>query len=630
MHKFRNAASVSLPHLKKKSAPVQHVKKAKFENYLHTVLNSTREAILLLDKSGNIKVFNDYAKKIILEFTGSDITFISNLIDAVPDWRKKDVKNNLGKTAKGEAYEYEVSYPDGKWLQVSFFPVFNNEGRILEICGTLKDITARKNVEEQVRKSEEMYRSLIDSMMEGVVFQSIDGKSNAANKSASVILGLSKETLTAHGLLFPGLAWVNREERPVNFEKIFLLPLKKFRSVSNTVLGLKKSDRITWLSINGEPVKMDNGRGIQGCIFTFTDITETINNRDELNLLSKVIKETSNIVVITDKDEKIIWANDSFTKISEYSLQEAIGHKPGQLLGGQEKDVTEVDKIRDAVSKGVPVRGEILNYTKSGKKYWSNYNIHPVRDEKGNLLKFFSIQSDITELKNIQEEIVAQRLLHQRKIALATLAAQEEKQSEIGRELHDNINQVLAVAKLYLNPVLKAKGDNKKNAELVNENIQLAIDEIRKLSHRLVAPPFKEKNIREIFEMLVKNMQGAAITRLNISKLKEENFTNDMKLALYRIAQEQFTNINKHSKASNVNLHLSGDGNQVKMIIEDDGTGFDMAQVKNGIGINNIYNRAESVNGRAEIISAPGKGCKLNVTIPVQLIRQIRTFGNRI
>jgi signal transduction histidine kinase len=194
--------------------------------------------------------------------------------------------------------------------------------------------------------------------------------------------------------------------------------------------------------------------------------------------------------------------------------------------------------------------------------------------------------------------------------------AQEEKQNQIGQELHDNINQVLAVAKMQLGPLLKRSDDHHKTIALVNEHIQLAIDEIRKLSHRLVAPQFSEKNMTGILENLKVIVPAPAKFRLRVQDGIERCLNGESRLALYRIAQEQLNNINKYANAANISITLHHDAGKIFMIIQDDGIGFDTTIKTQGIGLRNIYTRAESLNGNAEIISSPGNGCKLIIKIP--------------
>ena len=90
-------------------------------------------------------------------------------------------------------------------------------------------------------------------------------------------------------------------------------------------------------------------------------------------------------------------------------------------------------------------------------------------------------------------------------------------------------------------------------------------------------------------------------------------------LMLFRIIQEQVNNVLKHSEASNLIIELMIDGSIVDLTISDDGKGFekDNIKMKRGVGLNNIASRTELFNGEVNLITAPGKGCTLNIHIPI-------------
>jgi two-component system sensor histidine kinase UhpB len=99
---------------------------------------------------------------------------------------------------------------------------------------------------------------------------------------------------------------------------------------------------------------------------------------------------------------------------------------------------------------------------------------------------------------------------------------------------------------------------------------------------------------------------------------KSQMIDNKEELMLYRIVQEQINNIRKYSKAKNVIILLSIEGNSQQLSIIDDGVGFDTSIKSRGIGLKNIQSRVEFYSGSMEIISAPGKGCTLNINIPLK------------
>ena len=584
--------------------------------YLTAVLNSTQEAIFILNGRGDIKHYNEYARLVIRQFTSKDISLIPNLIEAVPRFRKEHLAGILKEAAMGQPAEYEVQYPGGRWLEVSFFPVSSENFQEVEICGTIRDISRRKESEQKVLKSEARYHSLFESMMEGVVFQSLDKFENSANASACKILEQPVDVLKTNGLLSPGLKWIDRKFCPVQLADIFNEDLKIVDPIRGQVIGLQTENKVKWLLINAEPVKTPGFDDMAG-VFSFIDFSKIVEYQEEHALLSQVMKEISNIVVITDEKERIQWVNNSFTRSSGYTLEEVRNKRPGDLFKGKLKDPAESEKIRNSVKLGVPVEGEILNYDKCGKPFWTNYSIHPVKDEEGRVVKFFSIQSDITHLKNIQEQIHRQHIDYQKKLAAAQLKAGEEKQTQIGQELHDNINQVLAVSLLYSGMIANGQGNASRNIGLVIDNLKLAISEIRALSHQLVAPRFKTRSLAEIFQDLSKCIHPSTALQLAIHIADETLIPDEIKLTLYRIAQEQLNNVNRHAHASNAWLNLKLSGNEVGLMIRDDGIGFDMQEQHSGIGLGNISARVEAYSGKMKLQAEPGKGCLLDIRIPL-------------
>jgi len=100
--------------------------------------------------------------------------------------------------------------------------------------------------------------------------------------------------------------------------------------------------------------------------------------------------------------------------------------------------------------------------------------------------------------------------------------------------------------------------------------------------------------------------------------IEGSDIDEDLKLNIYRIIQEQMTNIVKHAEASHVTISLEADSDMVTLVITDDGKGFDLSTTKAGIGISNIMNRVESFNGKINIETLPGKGCVMKIEYPLR------------
>jgi two-component system sensor histidine kinase UhpB len=189
----------------------------------------------------------------------------------------------------------------------------------------------------------------------------------------------------------------------------------------------------------------------------------------------------------------------------------------------------------------------------------------------------------------------------------------------LGRELHDNINQILSVIKMYLGMARTGDGIQEvlidKSYAYVNE----AIGEIRKLSHSLVAPTLGDIGLKEALEELtrdtnyLKNLQ----VKFDIDESYNENgMDENKKLMFYRIVQEQLNNIIKYAAATKVVLTMRVDSDQLHLSVADNGVGFDTSRKAYGIGFRNINSRIEFYSGHMNVISAPGCGCTLEVTIP--------------
>jgi len=126
----------------------------------------------------------------------------------------------------------------------------------------------------------------------------------------------------------------------------------------------------------------------------------------ELKRLSLIATRTKNSVVITDKEGKIEWVNDSFVKTSGYSLEEVIGRRPKDFLQRPGKHTEQINQLSEALLKKEPIELTILNYTKSGDSYYNQLEIIPIFDEQGNHINFISIQKDISAEIKFEQEIL--------------------------------------------------------------------------------------------------------------------------------------------------------------------------------------------------------------------------------
>jgi len=177
-----------------------------------------------------------------------------------------------------------------------------------------------------------------------------------------------------------------------------------------------KSGKQKIIKITGSPV-VSQGKTLK-ISGTMADITEKIKQQRELEKLSMVASKTQNGVIITDAEQNIEWVNDAYTAITGFTLEESIGKNPGRFLQGPETDQKTKKRIAIGLKSGKPFTEEILNYTKSGEKYWINLNITPVFDNNGSIKQYFAIQEDITKRKIAEQKLrySQEKLLEAQKI----------------------------------------------------------------------------------------------------------------------------------------------------------------------------------------------------------------------
>jgi PAS domain S-box-containing protein len=230
------------------------------------------------------------------------------------------------------------------------------------------------------------------------------------------------------------------------------------------------------------------------------------------------------------------------------------------------------------------------------------------------------LANDVTLKIKAEAELAEQRRAQQQLIRETSIQVQEKVREEIGKELHDNINQILAASKFYIDHAIKKGSPESPHLQKSQEHITLAIEEIRKLSHSLIAPSLGDISLLEAIEKLTAEIQ--LTTPLSIKLIRETYneslLSKDLKLTFYRIIQEQLNNILKHSGAKKVIIQLITLSGYIRLSIKDDGRGFDSSKKAAGIGLRNIKNRVEFYDGTADIHSSPGKGCTLEITIPIK------------
>ncbi|NEV94765.1 PAS domain S-box protein [Psychroflexus sp. YR1-1] len=160
-----------------------------------------------------------------------------------------------------------------------------------------------------------------------------------------------------------------------------------------------KNGNWVWILAKGNSVsRTDDGR-VEWMIGSHIDISERKEKEQESEAFALVAKETDYSVIVTSVEGITTFVNDSFTKMTGYSSEEMIGHKPGDILHGELTKKEDIDSFRRLLQKKEPFNQEILNYRKNGEAYDVSCFVNRVLNDKGEVIKFISLQRDITEEK---------------------------------------------------------------------------------------------------------------------------------------------------------------------------------------------------------------------------------------
>ena len=301
-----------------------------------------------------------------------------------------------------------------------------------------------------------------------------------------------------------------------------------------------------------------------------------------------------------------------------YTHEEFLSKTPADIRLSSSEDqlreeVAAIRGFREGVKKGI-----VQHRKKTGEVIFVDIAWHNINylDRAAILV----LGNDVTERILLEEELNEQRLSRQKQITEAVILAQEKERTEIGKELHDNVNQILGASNLYINTAMT---DDEMRQELLERSTELvsnAINEIRKISKSLITPGLREIGLIESIEDIIDDMKMAKydmLIELDLQNIAEDQIEDRRKLTLFRIVQEQLNNIVKHARATRVLIRLSVESTFIVLTIADNGVGFDVGRHRKGVGITNIISRTELFNGRVDIQSAPGEGCTLSVSIPI-------------
>ena len=506
------------------------------------------------------------------------------------------------------------------WVDTSIIPFLNEKGKPYQYLAIRTDVTERKRIEQELLTANERFELVVSATNDVRWDWDLETNKIWWNKNYYSHFGYDEKTTVPDTS-----SWQDN-----------LHPEDKPRVIAS-LRGSIESGQLTWadeyrfmksdgsfafILDYGYIVYTNEGQP-QRMVGAMLDITRRKIAEDEIK------KSNERFQYATQASSDIIWELNFEAK--KYTVHQGQEHLyVSNKINEKHLDISGEYIVKEDRTR---IKKSFLQAKKDkDRELWEDeYRVHTtdgdmlhiinhaifIRDEKGKAVKAIGAITDITEKIKLRDELLEQQKREQLKITATALEAQEKERNAIGQELHDNVNQILAGTKLFLSMIKKQPEKSQEYIDSSMLNIQSAIEENRKIAHVLVTPNFGLISLAELLLNLTDNMliKSGIDVHIGTEHLHEEWLTDEQRLAIYRIAQEQCTNIIKYAEARSVNIILSTNDGIFKMAIADDGKGMEENKKTDGIGIRNIKARLSIFDGKAQINTAPGKGFTLEVVM---------------
>jgi PAS domain S-box-containing protein len=596
-----------------------------------TLLNNVTDLIVTTDLNRVVTSWNKVSESI----TG--ITENDAVGKFFPDIMVTDyhpfTSDQVARIVKQEGiWRGEISFAgqvgETKYFLHTISLVHNDQGDAIGMIGVGKCITERKKIEARLQQSESFYRSLISHSLYGIVLTDNAGIIIHCAPSVFKISGHETKDMLGHNIC----EFVHPDDTGLAAEA-FLTEIKKESVVNYVVIRLRHATRgWVWCTVRGHNLLQDPV--LKSIVIYFTDDTKRKQIEDKLqeseSRFRNMIHNLQLGVILQNEKAEILVCNEAALQMLGLTENQLLGtssfdprwnviHEDGADFPGHEHPVPVAIRTRQ------PVRDVVMGVFRpaSNDRVWLLVNAEPIFDDEKNLINAICSFADITEQRKLSQQLIDQEIQKQKLITRATIDTQEKERQEIGKELHDNINQHLTTTRLYLEVAgEKAQGEVLEMIRLAHKNLADIVNEIRRLSQSLVPPTLGDLGLAESIHELCDALKRTHSYQVDFQRryFNEKELPGNLKLMIFRIIQEQVNNIIRHAQAKTIRIKLQADAENIIFSIADDGRGFDPQLYKKGMGFSNISNRVSLFEGIVDIEAAPGKGCTVTVSIPMTAV----------
>jgi two-component system CheB/CheR fusion protein len=377
-----------------------------------------------------------------------------------------------------------------------------------------------------------------------------------------------------------------------------------------------QDNRGRWYTLLLRPYRTEKGR-TEGAVLALLDIHNRKLSEKAMMRLATLVRDSNDAVIIRDLKDRIIAWNKGAQKMYGYTAEEALGLNVGRLMPENARIGTK-DLLRLSARGKTEAPIATKRLTKDGRVLDVLFTVTLLCDEKGAPAEIAITERDITAQKKAEEEMSR---LHD-----SVVSAQETERRRIARGLHDGVGQILSGVKFRLealsanSPACRAESEK---ILAVSASLNKAIAEIRRVSENLMPSELENLGLAPALRTLCRefDVEGVSL-KLRTGRLPDK-IAPDLALALFRITQEALNNILKHSRATRISVSLLKRNGFFVLNISDNGKGLALGSKNQpsgrGLGLLTMRERAQSVGGTFELLSAREAGTYITVRVPAAL-----------
>lgn len=502
-------------------------------------------------------------------------------------------------------------------------PLHDGRGAVTGIMVHAVDVTHEVQNRRRFERLAAEHTATLSQMADGVMIVDTTGHISFQNEAARRLLGVDGVGLSLEAWL-ETIQVLTLDGVPLPLEETWLArTVQGDEGTLGVERRIRRSDGME-IVVHGSatPVTAEDGSRY-GSVFTFRDITEHKQMEEARSALAAIVESSSDAIISATMDGIINGWDRGAEHLYGYHASEAIG-RPVSLIVPPDR-VDELSIVLAQMRKGESVEHvETVRRHKHGHLIDISVSVSPIRDASGVTTGALSIAHDIGKRKRLERE----RAEHQEELTTRVLQAQEHERQRIARELHDDTAQSLSSLLINLDLLETQLPDSEPALRVgfdrVRDIARRALDSTRTLAHGLRPTILDDFGLDAALEWIAVDHSrtfGVPV-RVAAKELPPGRLGLEGELAIFRIAQEALTNSGRHAGATAVCVTLSSSRRTVKLVVEDNGKGFDVdslagASRESGLGLHGIQERVQLLGAVLDVQSAPGKGTRIAVSVPL-------------